>query len=83
MNNKAHLDISIKLGSGAVNPYTIPMILGNTAAGIVGMELGAKGPNLAVQTACATATHAFGEVFFFFFFFHFFISSFTFFKIKK
>lgn len=48
-------------GPGAVGPYTIPMILGNTAAGIVGMETGAKGPNFGVQTACATATHAFGE----------------------
>jgi 3-oxoacyl-[acyl-carrier-protein] synthase II len=51
-----------KFGPGAVDPYTIPMILGNTAAGIVGMETGAKGPNFGVQTACATATHAFGEV---------------------
>jgi hypothetical protein len=38
------------------------MILGNTAAGIVAMETGAKGPNFGVQTACATATHALGEV---------------------
>ena len=37
------------------------MILGNTAAGIVGMETGAKGPNFGLQTACASATHAFGE----------------------
>jgi 3-oxoacyl-[acyl-carrier-protein] synthase II len=49
------------MGPSAVGPYTIPMILGNTAAGIVGMETGAKGPNFGVQTACATATHAFGE----------------------
>ncbi|RYH22217.1 beta-ketoacyl-[acyl-carrier-protein] synthase II [archaeon] len=48
-------------GVNAVNPYTIPMILGNTAAGVVAMETGAKGPNFGVQTACATATHAFGE----------------------
>lgn len=48
-------------GPSAVGPYTIPMILGNTAAGIVAMETGAKGPNYGVQTACATATHALGE----------------------
>ncbi len=49
-------------GAGAVDTYTIPMILGNTAAGVIAMETGAKGPNFAVQTACATATHALGEV---------------------
>ena len=58
---KAANDLA-KLGPASVGPYTIPMILGNTAAGIVAMETGAKGPNFGVQTACATATHAFGEV---------------------
>jgi 3-oxoacyl-[acyl-carrier-protein] synthase II len=58
---RAALDLA-QNGPNSVGPYTIPMILGNTAAGIVGMETGAKGPNFGVQTACATATHAFGEV---------------------
>eukprot|EP01034_Spumella_vulgaris_P037937 gene37937-46811_t len=48
-------------GPGEIDPYTVPMILGNTAAGVVAMETGAKGPNFGVQTACATATHALGE----------------------
>lgn len=59
---KAANDLA-QFGPSAVGPYTIPMILGNTAAGIVAMETGAKGPNFGVQTACATATHALGEVF--------------------
>jgi 3-oxoacyl-[acyl-carrier-protein] synthase II len=58
---KAANDLAL-YGPSAIGPYTIPMILGNTAAGIVAMETGAKGPNFGVQTACATATHAFGEV---------------------
>lgn len=58
---RAAIDL-MESGPGAVGPYTIPMILGNTAAGIVAMETGAKGPNFGVQTACASATHAFGEV---------------------
>jgi 3-oxoacyl-[acyl-carrier-protein] synthase II len=49
-------------GAGAVDSYTVPMILGNTAAGVIAMETGAKGPNFGVQTACATGTHALGEV---------------------
>lgn len=48
-------------GPSSIGPYTIPMMLGNTPAGIVAMETGAKGPNFSVQTACATATHALGE----------------------
>lgn len=57
---KAAVDLD-KYGPSAVGVYTIPMLLGNTAAGVVAMETGAKGPNFGVQTACATATHAFGE----------------------
>lgn len=36
---KAVVDLKTS-GPSAVGPYTIPMILGNTAAGIVGMETG-------------------------------------------
>jgi 3-oxoacyl-[acyl-carrier-protein] synthase II len=50
-----------KTGPLSVNSYLIPMVLGNTPAGIVGMELNAKGPNFGVQTACASATHAMGN----------------------
>ena len=39
----------------------IPMLIVNMASGYVSMLLGAKGPNLAVVSACATATHALGE----------------------
>jgi 3-oxoacyl-[acyl-carrier-protein] synthase II len=37
------------------------MLIVNMASGYVSMLLGAKGPNLAVVSACATATHALGE----------------------
>eukprot|EP01041_Mallomonas_annulata_P010034 gene10034-20896_t len=57
---KATNDLT-QYGPNSVGPYTIPMLLGNTAAGVVAMEVGAKGPNFGVQTACATATHAMGE----------------------
>jgi len=36
----------------------IPASIGNMAAGFVSMEHGIMGPNLATQTACATANHA-------------------------
>lgn len=50
-----------KSGPKKVSPFTIPALLGNTAAGVVGIEFGAKGPNYGVVSACATATHSMGS----------------------
>src|SRR5207249_2144349 len=48
-------------GPGRVSPFMIPMLIVSMASGYVSMLLGAKGPHLAVVSACATATHATGE----------------------
>jgi 3-oxoacyl-[acyl-carrier-protein] synthase II len=48
-------------GPNRVSPFMIPMLIVNMASGYVSMLFGAKGPNLAVVSACATATHAIGE----------------------
>jgi 3-oxoacyl-[acyl-carrier-protein] synthase II len=44
-----------------VSPFTVPMMLPDTAAGVVAIQLGVRGPNMAVVTACATGTNAIGE----------------------
>ncbi|KAL1499368.1 hypothetical protein AB1Y20_011575 [Prymnesium parvum] len=44
-----------------VSPFTIPALLGNTASGIIGIEVGAQGPNFGVASACAAGSHALGE----------------------
>jgi 3-oxoacyl-[acyl-carrier-protein] synthase II len=51
----------LQKGPRRVSPFMIPMLIVNMASGYVSMLLGAKGPNLAVVSACATATHALGE----------------------
>lgn len=51
----------IRRGPGRVSPFTVPMMIIDMASGLVSMEFGARGPNLAVVTACATGTHALGE----------------------
>ncbi len=51
----------VRKGPSRVSPFMIPMLIVNMASGYVSMLLGAKGPNLAVVSACATATHALGE----------------------
>jgi len=46
-----------------VSPFTIPALLGNTASGVIGIEIGCKGPNYGITSACASASHAIGEAF--------------------
>jgi 3-oxoacyl-[acyl-carrier-protein] synthase II len=53
--------VLLQKGPRRVSPFMIPMLIVNMASGYVSMLLGAKGPNLAVVSACATATHALGE----------------------
>lgn len=50
-----------ELGPRKVSPFTIPSLIVNMASGIVAIELGAKGPNFAIVSACATASHSIGE----------------------
>jgi 3-oxoacyl-[acyl-carrier-protein] synthase II len=48
-------------GPQRVSPFFIPMMISNMAAGLIAMEIGARGPNLTLSTACAAGTHAVGE----------------------
>lgn len=50
-------------GPKRVTPFFIPMMIGNMAAGMVSIQLGAKGPNASPATACAAGTHAVGSAF--------------------
>ncbi len=48
-------------GPRRVSPFTVPGLMLNSAAAYISIVTGARGPNLAVATACATGTHALGE----------------------
>jgi len=48
-------------GPKRVSPFFVPMLIANMASGMVAILTGAKGPNMAVVTACATASHSLGE----------------------
>jgi len=50
-------------GPDRVSPFLVPMMLADTAPGMVALNLGVRGPNMAVITACATGTNAIGEAF--------------------
>jgi 3-oxoacyl-[acyl-carrier-protein] synthase II len=51
----------LERGPRRVSPFFIPGMILNLAAGNVSIRYGARGPNLALATACATGTHAIGE----------------------
>ncbi|RED65969.1 beta-ketoacyl-ACP synthase II [Cohnella lupini] len=48
-------------GPRRVSPFFIPMMIANMASGQISMVTGAKGPNSAAVSACATGTHSIGD----------------------
>ena len=48
-------------GIDKVSPFTIPKLMVNSASGHVSSLYGAKGPNFAVATACASAANSIGS----------------------
>ena len=53
--------ILLERGPGRMSPFTIPMLIGNMASGLISMYFNLRGPNFATCSACATANHAIGE----------------------
>ena len=50
-----------KRGPSRVSPFLVPMMLPDTPGGMVAINMGIRGINFAVVTACATGTNALGE----------------------
>jgi 3-oxoacyl-[acyl-carrier-protein] synthase II len=55
--------ILLKEGPRRISPFFIVGLIVNMASGQVSIRYGAKGPNQASCTACATGTHAIGDAF--------------------
>jgi 3-oxoacyl-[acyl-carrier-protein] synthase II len=53
--------VLLNKGPDRVSPFFIPMLIINMASGLISMRFGAKGPNSAIVTACATGNHAIGD----------------------
>ena len=51
----------LEKGPMKVSAFTIPKLMVNAASGNISILTGAMGPNTAVATACASATHAMGD----------------------
>ncbi len=48
-------------GADRVSPFLIPMMISDGAPGNLAIRTGARGPNMAIATACASGTNALGE----------------------
>ena len=55
--------ILLEQGPRKISPFFIPMLIANMAPGQISIAFGAKGPNVAIETACAAGTHAVGDAF--------------------
>ena len=48
-------------GVDRVSPFLIPMMISDSAAGMLAIRVGARGPNMAIATACASGNNAIGD----------------------
>jgi len=55
--------VLLEKGPRRVSPFFIPSIIANMAPGQIAIELGIRGPNTSITTACAASAHAIGESF--------------------
>jgi 3-oxoacyl-[acyl-carrier-protein] synthase II len=50
-----------KRGPRRVSPFFVPSAIINMISGNVSIEIGARGPNLSIVTACTSGTHSIGD----------------------
>jgi 3-oxoacyl-[acyl-carrier-protein] synthase II len=55
--------VFMERGPSRFSPFMIPQMITNILSGLIAIEYGLRGPNFAVISACATATHSMGEAF--------------------
>lgn len=55
--------VLIERGPARISPFFVPMMISDMASGQLSIVFGAKGPNFATVSACASGAHAIGEAY--------------------
>jgi 3-oxoacyl-[acyl-carrier-protein] synthase II len=55
------VEIMRERGPERVSPFLVPMMISDSAPGMIAIRLGVRGPNMAIATACASGNNVIGE----------------------
>jgi 3-oxoacyl-[acyl-carrier-protein] synthase II len=55
------VEVMRERGPERVSPFLVPMMISDSAAGMLAIRFGARGPNMALATDCASGNNAIGE----------------------
>ena len=53
--------VLLNRGPGRCSPFMIPEMISNMAAGLIAIDMGLKGPNYCLVSACASGAHSIGD----------------------